>query len=243
MHIHIDLIAGLPYEDLSSFTESFNIAYNLKPHMLQLGFLKLLHGAPMREDPVKFPCRYTQNPPYEVIETPWLSSDELLSLHHTEDALQRLFNSGRFRRTLEYLLKQTGNTPFELFSQFGEFTAGQGAEKTSPISLDDYTALVFAYFSRQSGINRTVLRDVMVCDRLTTNSSGRLPSILRIKDPALKRAINELKRNEALRPKKGVKRGYALLYSEQCLVYVDYQNKSPITGEYPLNKLYLNFVV
>ncbi len=240
MHIHIDLIAGLPYEDLHSFAESFNIAYELKPHMLQLGFLKLLHGAPMRENPAKFPCHYVQHPPYEVIETPWLSSDELLSLHHTEDALQRLFNSGRFRRTLEYLLKQTGNTPFELFSQFGKFAAGQGAEKVSKISLDDYTALVFTYFSRQSGIDRTVLRDVMVCDRLTTNSSGRLPSILRIKDPALKRAINELKRNEALRPKKGVKRGWALLYSEQCLVYVDYQNKNPITGEYPSNKLYLN---
>lgn len=237
MHIHIDLIAGLPYEDLHSFAESFNIAYALKPNMLQLGFLKLLHGAPMREQPEKFPCRYAQDTPYEVIETPWLSSAELLHLHYTEDALERLFNSGRFRRTLEYLLKQTGDTPFELFSQFGEFAAGKG---TARISLDDYTALVFEYFSKQKGIDQTVLRDVMVCDRLTTNSSGRLPAILRVMDPALKSAINELKRNKATRPKKGVKRGYAFLYSESCLVYVDYQDKHPITGEYPLFKFNLD---
>lgn len=237
MHIHIDLIAGLPYEDLNSFAESFNIAYDLKPNMLQLGFLKLLHGALMREQPEKFPCRYVQEPPYEVLDTPWLSLAELLHLHHTEDALEHLFNSGRFRRTLEYLLKQTGDTPFELFSQFGEFAASKGTER---ISLDDYTALVFEYFSKEGGIDQTVLRDVMVCDRLATNSSGRLPAILRVMDPALKSAINELKRNEATRPKKGVKRGCALLYSEPCLAYVDYQEKNLITGEYPLFKFYLN---
>ncbi|MDD4049104.1 MAG: DUF4080 domain-containing protein, partial [Clostridia bacterium] len=237
MHIHIDLIAGLPYEDLNSFADSFNIAYDIKPNMLQMGFLKLLFGAPMREEPENFPCTYTQHPPYEVTQTPWLSSEELLYLHYTEDALERLYNSGRFRRTLEYLLEKSGYTPFELFSRFGEFAVGRGTQR---ISLDDYTALIFEYFSRQSGIDSTALRDVMVCDRFATNSSGRLPVVLRNFDPALKSAINELKKNEATRPQKGVKRGYALLYSEQCLVYVDYQEKNIITGEYPLFKFYPN---
>ncbi len=237
MHIHIDLIAGLPFEDLSGFAESFNTAYALQPQMLQLGFLKLLHGAPMREEPAKFPCGYDEaQPPYEVRETPWLSAGELVRLHDTEDALERLFNSGRFRRTLAYLLQQTGVTPFVLFSRFGEYAATKALER---ISLDDYTTLAFAYFSEQSGVDRIVLRDVMVCDRLATNSSGRLPAVLRVMDPALKSVICQLENNEATRSQKGVRRGYAYLYSEQCLVYADYrkQERNPLTGEYPLQKV------
>ncbi len=229
MHIHIDLIAGLPYEDFASFAESFNTAYSLGPNMLQLGFLKLLYGAPMRENPEEFPCRYDNQPPYEVTRTPWLSEEELLRLHHTEDALERLYNSGRFRRTLPYLLEKSGTTPFGLFDRFGEFAARKGTDK---ISLDDYTALLFSFFSGQNGIDREALRDRMVCDRLSTNASGRLPPVLRVRDPALGRAIRELE--DTNRPSKGIKRGYALLYAGHRLVYADYQNRNPVSGEYPL---------
>lgn len=234
MHIHIDLIAGLPHEDLHSFVESFNIAYALKPNMLQLGFLKLLYGAPMRDQPDEYPCEYAQNPPYEVTATPWLSPEELLRLHHTEDALERLYNSGRFRRTLEYLLKQGDQQPFDLFDQFGEFAARKGTER---IPLDEYTSLVYTYFSTQKGIDKSVLRDVMVCDRLATISTGKLPTVLRIEDSALKNAVRALENDEATRPQKGVKRGVALLYSEHCVAYADYDEKNPITGEYPLFKV------
>ena len=235
MHIHIDLIAGLPYENLDSFAESFNTAYSLGPNMLQLGFLKLLYGAPMRENPGAFPCSYDEQPPYEVTETPWLSREELSLLHHTEDALERLSNSGRFRRTLAYLLEKGGMTPFELFCRFGEFAAEKGTDR---IPLDDYTALAFDFFSRQSDINPDVLRDRMVCDRLSTNSSGKLPPVLRVRDTALGKTIRELEDNNANRPAKGIRRGYALLYSEHCLAYADYQNRNPITGEYPLLKFH-----
>lgn len=234
MHIHIDLIAGLPYEDWNSFAESFNIAYSLHPNMLQLGFLKLLPGAPMREHPEQYPCCYAQQPPYEVTETPWLSREELVRLHHTEDALERLSNSGRFRRTLEYLLQQSEGSPFDLFTRFGEFTAQKGTER---ISLDDYSALIFDYFSKESKIDRAILRDRMVCDRLSTNASGKLPPVLRVKDPALKEEILLLEREEPNRPPKGTRRGYALLYSEHCAVYAEYHDKNPVTGEYPLHRV------
>ena len=80
MHIHIDLIAGLTGEDLKSFENSFNIGYSLGANMLQMGFLKLLYGADMRKYPEKFPCKYTENPPYEVTETPWLSKEEIINV-------------------------------------------------------------------------------------------------------------------------------------------------------------------
>lgn len=236
MHIHIDLIAGLPYEDYSGFVKSFSIAYSLKPNMLQLGFLKLLHGAPMRENPEEYPCRFSKQPPYTVTETPWISKEELESLHDTEDALERLYNSGRFRRTVGYILNQTKINPFELYSKFGKYSAGIGIDK---ITLNEYTTLVFQYFSSMDGIDKAVLRDIMVCDRLATNASGILPSVLGVNDSELKRILKEWKKSPELCPKKGVKRGAALLYTENCAVYADYENKNPVSGEYTLHKINL----
>jgi hypothetical protein len=228
IHIHVDLIAGLPYEDMDSFESSFNLAYDLHANILQLGFLKLLHGSAMREDPERYPCSYSGNPPYEVLETPWLTSSEIMKLHHTEDALERLHNSGRFGRTLEYILRQSDDKPFKLFSKFGAYCAGRDLNN---ISLDAYTALAFDYFCQLERVDKTALRDAMVCDRLSTNPSGKIPAVLRVEDPGLKKAISEAER---IRPRKGMRRGYALLYSVPCLVYAEYSDKDPVTGMYPL---------
>ena len=80
MHIHIDLIAGLTGENFESFKNSFNTGYNLHAHMLQMGFLKLLYGSDMRENSDKYPCEYSDKPPYEVTSTPWLTAAEILKL-------------------------------------------------------------------------------------------------------------------------------------------------------------------
>lgn len=223
IHTHIDLIAGLPYENWSSIVESFNTAFSLKPNMLQFGFLKLLFGSPMHEMRDKFPCVYNTEPPYEVLKTPWLSKDELFALHSLEGALDKIYNSGRFKRTIDYLLNFY--SPFELFYEFGK-------ENVNPkISLDEYTKLIYDFFSRQKGIDAGVLRDKMVCDRLATNSSGILPSVLQIRDKNLKKYKNII-------PKRiGVKTGFAYLYTENSLVYAYYDNKNPVTGEYSLYKI------
>jgi radical SAM superfamily enzyme YgiQ (UPF0313 family) len=240
IHIHIDLIAGLPFEDLNSFASSFNTAYNLKPHMLQLGFLKLIHGSPMRENRDQFPCHFSELPPYEVISTPWLSEDELKLLHDTEDALDRLYNSGRFRRTLDYILSQSGITPFELYCNFGKHCS---SIKISNISLDDYTAVVYNYFSRWDKIDKTILRDIMVCDRLSTNSTGSIPPVLEVKDEKLnlelKTVLKKMRLNKNTAPLRGVRRGAAILCSERCIVYADYKNQNPVTGDFVLKKYYI----
>lgn len=233
IHIHVDLIAGLPFEDMQSFERSFDSAYALKPHMLQLGFLKVLHGSAIRENPELFPCEYDSNPPYEVKSTPWLSREDIERLHRAEDALERLYNSGRFRRTLQYAIKQTGLTPFCLFLNFGEAMA----DRLKPgLPLDEFTSLAYTYFSSLEGIDPAVLRDIMACDRLATNSSGSLPAILRIPDANLKKSIKALESSEPLSASRGIKRGYALLYTEKCLVYAEYDYPDPVTGEYKLHK-------
>ena len=227
MHIHIDLIAGLPKEDFSSFGESFDTAYELKPQMLQLGFLKLLYGAPMREQPEQYPCRFSSDPPYEVSETPWLSAKDLLRLHGCEDALDRLYNSRRFRRTLEYLLKSTGLRPFELFCRFGEFSAAKG---TAGIPLDAYTAMIVQFFSGIPSVGAGELRDTLVCDRLAVNASGKLPPVLRIPGQDLKKALRQTLGDDA------PKRGAALLCTRPVLIHAETHSKDPVTGEFPLTE-------
>ena len=234
IHVHLDLIAGLPHEDLNSFATSFNTAYELKPNMLQLGFLKMLHGSQMRGEPENYPCRFNEHAPYEILETPWLSPAELRYLKGTENALDRLYNSGRFRRTLNYLLKQLHITPFALFSRFGAYLAAQDTDR---IALNDFIAMVHEYFSAQPGIDKIVLRDKLVCDYLATNSSGRLPVVLQVKDPALKTAKKQLAREDSDLTRQQGRRGVALLYAKPSVVYADYQNPNPVTGEYSLIKI------
>ena len=232
IHIHVDLIAGLPQEDRPRFAESFNTAYALGPHMLQLGFLKLLHGAAMREDPARFPCAYSAQPPYTVTATPWLTTSELNRLHAVEAVLDRLYNSGRFRRSLTYVLERTDKTPFELFWDAGGFMA---PKLKTGVSLDDLTAITFEYFLGLGGVDKAALRDSMVCDRMATNASGKLPSSLRVSDKRLKSAALELERGFLKKTTK-VGRGYALLYSENVIVRADYGEKDPVTGTYPITK-------
>ncbi len=226
VHTHIDLIAGLPKEDLAIFEQSFNTAFDLRPHMLQLGFLKLLHGAPMREDAERYPCEYRKEPPYTVTKTPWLSEDDLRLLHGVEGVLDRLYNSGRFRRTLDYLLQATGLQPFALFVRLAERLPQER------VSLDAYTACVYTVCSEFEGVDTAILRDHMACDRVATNPSGILPNCLHSDEVQRKRLKRLADSDERYRRPGGVKRGTA--YVDGRLVYADYTAPHPVTGEYPL---------
>lgn len=244
IHIHIDLIAGLPFEDMNSFAESFNKAYALGADMLQLGFLKLLHGADMREDGEKYRCAYSDKPPYEVTETPWLSASELEELHCTEDALERLCNSGRFKGTVCYMLECSRLTPFEFFTLFGEYLK---QNSSVGMSLDRLTALIYKW-GEKFATDKAILRDKLVCDRLSTNSFGRLPKALQISDPpTLKRVIGELERKPETRCKAGTKRAIAVLYSKCTAetivaVYADYSESEKRTGHISAAEYKLNYI-
>lgn len=180
MHIHIDLIAGLTGEDFESFRNSFNIAYSLKAQMLQMGFLKLLYGADMRENRDKYPCEFSAEPPYEVTSTPWLSSDELEMLKNCEDAVDRIYNSGRFLFTLDYLTDEVGIPPFDVFNDFGNAVNG------SKMRLSDYAVNLFDFFSDKC--NKEILKEKILCDLLCCSSSVRIPDVFKTYDPIYKKA-------------------------------------------------------
>lgn len=210
MHIHIDLIAGLTGEDLVSFKEGFNTAYLLKAHMLQMGFLKLLYGADMRRNKDKYPCTFTAEPPYEVTSTPWLSADEITMLKKCEDAVDRLYNSGRFLFTLDYLIKNAGIKPFDLFNEFGNSING------SKMRLSEYAEKVYEFFSDKC--DKEILREKILCDLLCCSSSVQIPEVLKIKDPLYK----QIKKHFIENVDNGIK--IAILYSENKVFAVN-QNK------------------
>lgn len=226
-HVHIDLIAGLPLEGYESFVKGFNRAYTIGANMLQLGFLKILYGSPMGEERESYPCEYSCEPPYEVISTPYISSEELQRLHICESELERLYNSGRFCRTLKYV---TGFIlPYNLFYGFGEHLLNIGEKGSIP--LDKYTCLAFDYFSNIKGVDKTVLRDLMLLDRISTNNSDVLPSCLKVKDGRLSKLKGEL---SGL----GVKhKSVAILYSVNTAVYCDYsEERNPVTSQWTVHK-------
>ena len=228
IHVHLDLIAGLPKESIESFLLGFDRAYKLKPHKLQLGFLKLLHGSAM-EDEYK-EAIFSRLPPYEVLKTPYISEVELSKLHKMEDAFEKIYCSGRFRRTLDYVFATTKMLPSSLFMMLGN-----ELDDTEKCSLFDYTAKVFKCFSVLSGINHEILRDMMAVDYISTNSSGNLPPCLKIYDNRLREAKKLVNRDypEA----KGVKRGIVAMCSENAAVFADYTDCNMVTCEYKTTKI------
>lgn len=223
IHVHIDLIAGLPLENLASFAAGVNRAFGLHPHMLQLGFLKLLPGSPLADHPQG---SFSPLPPYEVQETPWLSPQDLQELSRVEDTLDRLWNSGRFRRTLLFALAHSSHTPYQLLSLFPPLPAGTGLEAVA--------AQVLSTLS--SHVPEALLRDEMIREWLSLQPTGRLPKCLW--QPNRGKLLLVLDNHPETRRKKGIPRGVAQLSTGQ-IIYVDYIEKDPVTGRYPVNESHL----
>lgn len=120
IHLHIDLIAGLPHEDFFSFRKSFNQVFKLETDMLQLGFLKLLKGSGLRKDELKYEYVYQDEPPYEVLSTHKITYAELLQLKRIEHVLEKYWNSGRFTNTIRIAIKIFSTDPFSFFEGLAE---------------------------------------------------------------------------------------------------------------------------
>lgn len=218
MHIHIDLIAGLTAETLESFKNSFNIGFSLKAHMIQLGFLKILYGADMRENKEQYPCTFNSEPPYEVTSTPWLSCDEIVMLKKCEDAVDRLYNSGHFLITVEYLTEEVGISPFDLFNDFGNSVNG------NKMSLSDYAENLYNFFCDKC--NEEILKEKILCDLLCCSSSVPVPDIFKSKDPYYKKA----KRYFTEEIDKRIK--IAIIHSKNQVFAVDYSKEKNLHNRY-----------
>ncbi|MBE5950724.1 MAG: DUF4080 domain-containing protein [Lachnospiraceae bacterium] len=120
VHIHLDLIAGLPKEDKASFQNSYNEVYRMRPHQLQLGFLKVLSGSPMENMAKENGILYQGLPPYEVLQTKWLSYEDITELKKVEEMTEVYYNSGQFVYSMLYL-EHFFETPYELYQKLAEY--------------------------------------------------------------------------------------------------------------------------
>jgi len=173
IHVHVDLIAGLPHETLTDFIAGFNRAYNLKAHTLQLGFLKMLHGSKIRSGQTDIAYNYL--PPYEIASSPWMSEGDLHILKQTENALQHTHNKSRFLSAIAYVLDASGQNPFAFYHGLGAYAPNHGTP------LEDYARQFFDYSTTLTGVDDAVLREQMICDWLGMTKGANMPPFLKLK--------------------------------------------------------------
>ena len=138
---HLDLIAGLPGENLESFIKSFNDVYAIEPEEIQLGFLKLLKGSKMREDAEKWGMKASPYPPYEILYTKKISYKNILVLKKVEEMVDKYYNAGKFDISIKFLLKYF-DTPFEFYKALSDFYEEQGYFKRNISNTDYYKVLL-----------------------------------------------------------------------------------------------------
>lgn len=149
IHLHLDLIAGLPKEDFDTFKGSFNYVYRLKPEMIQLGFLKILSGTEIYTQLETFGYKYTSFPPYEVISNNDITYEELLKLKDVETVLDFYYNSGDFTKSVNYLINNFYSSPFEFYLDIANFFEKNGHFKVSHKKLAIFNFLIDFYKERK----------------------------------------------------------------------------------------------
>lgn len=176
IHLHLDLIAGLPGEDYSSFESSFNDVFQLSPHNLQLGFLKLLKGSAIRQDALLYGYKFTTSPPYEILENNCLAYQELLELKGIEDVLEKYFNSNRFEKSLQYIINQYyWQSPFKFFQELAGYFACKGLNKRAHSQVNLYNILYNFYFTNLHD-GTEIFGEYLKYDLVLNNKGIKLPS-------------------------------------------------------------------
>lgn len=174
VHQHLDLIAGLPYEDYKSFQKSFCDVYALRPQQLQLGFLKVLKGAYMEEMADAYGCVYKSKEPYEVLKTKWLTYGEISRLKGIEEMTEVYYNSGQFFYTLEALVKEFPDA-FTMYEELADFYKRKGYFAVSHARISRYEIL--REFLQEKGIQYLEFYDqLMVLDLYARENLKTRPS-------------------------------------------------------------------
>lgn len=161
VHQHLDLIAGLPYENYESFGRSFNDVYALKPEQLQLGFLKVLKGSYMAEAAEEYGCVHKAKPPYEVLGTRWLSYEEILKLKGVEEMVEVYYNSGQFQKTIR-AMEHLFETAFSMYEELADFYEKNGYNEVSHTRIRRYEIL--QEFLQEKEANLEYFKQLMIFD-------------------------------------------------------------------------------
>ena len=222
IHQHLDLIAGLPYEDYDSFRHSFNDVYALKPQQLQLGFLKVLKGSHMMEMCQEYGIVYKTREPYEVLSTKWLDYDHVLKLKTVENMVEVYYNSGQFQNTLEYL---EGFFPdaFSIYERLGNFYMEKGYGDVSHTRMRRYEILL-EFLENVPEISQDRAKDRMVYDLYLRENLKSRPGFAKDQKP-FERQIWDFRKRE-----KVVKNAHVEVFADGTVLLFDYADRDPLTN-------------
>lgn len=162
---HLDLIAGLPEEDYMSFRKTFNDVFAMRPEELQLGFLKLLRGTGLRVEAEKYGYTYVDVAPYEIFSNNVLTFDDIVRIKHAEDVLEKYWNAHRMDYTIEYLVTEVFETPFDFFQAFGTFWETKGWSRIGH-QLDDLFKRLMEFLVTVPNIDLQIVQSIMQIDYL-----------------------------------------------------------------------------
>ena len=177
VHQHLDLIAGLPYEDYDSFARSFDRVYAMKPDQLQLGFLKVLKGSLMHEKTEEYGLVYQDRPPYEVLSTKWLSYSNVIRLKKIEEMVEVYYNSGQFRNTMEQL-EQAYASSFEMYGALADYYEKNGLFRLSHSRIARYEIL-YHFIEETEGAERIAeYREWLTLDLYLRDNVKNRPAFL-----------------------------------------------------------------
>ncbi len=260
VHLHLDLIVGLPYEDYQSFKKSFNDVCELEPQQLQVGFLKLLKGSRIRADKDKYGYKFRNYPPYEILSSGYLSFGEIIKLKNIEDMVERFMNSGRFNKTLNFLIKSFFYSPFDFYEKLSVYFKNSGYFDRTLSSRDLYTAVQGFVKNGEFDIDLKIVNELLKFDFLHSNNTNNLPEgINRNMEVSFKENCFEFLKSsenvqkyipnfEGLSAKQIYNRVHFEMFSfdvtkdriggnENTVVLFDYTTGNPVTGHYYFSKV------
>ena len=222
IHQHLDLIAGLPYEDYDSFHHSFNDVYALRPQQFQLGFLKVLKGSLMKQMEKEYGIVHKEKEPYEVLSTNWITYEDVLNLKKVENMVEVYYNSGQFENSLKYVETLFPDS-FTMYEALGRFYEQKGYDCISHNRLRRYEILLeFIESLKQGDVQKGA--DVLVLDLYLREKLKSRPSFA--KDQKA-----EEKKIWAYRKQENIpKTAHIQVFWDGRVLLFDYEKKDPLTG-------------
>ncbi len=234
IHQHLDLIAGLPYEDYESFGHSFDEVYSMRPDELQLGFLKVLKGTPMYEEADRYHILYQAEAPFEVLQTPWLSHDDLICLKQVEEMVEIYYNSHQFSYSMKFLLPFFGR-PFLMYESLGRAWMRQGMGTCRHMRTALYEFLLDYVKKEFPGVAEGLRKPLTVDYYLRENAKKR-PEFAPSQEPYREEIRKRLKERFPGRPVKQLLRevhveAFFSSFSKHVEYWLfEYRERDPLTG-------------
>ena len=221
IHQHLDLIAGLPYEDYDTFHQSFNDVYQMKPDQLQLGFLKVLKGSLMQKEAEGYGIVYKEKEPYEVLSTNWLTYGEVLKLKMVESMVEVYYNSGQFWHTLEYLVPLEKDA-FTFYEKLGSFYEKKGYSEISHSRMRRYEILL-EYLQEETDVPTEVAAQKMLYDLYLREKLKKRPAFAPDQKQYETAVWNYRKNNQVS------KTAHIEVFENGTVILFDYEKRDPLS--------------